>query len=174
MRFIELFQKTMERLAEIFFIGSAIATFGLLLLIFTDMASRNLIGFSIEGAIEISEYSLVAIGFLGLAYAQLKGAHVNVDFLLLCLSARAQRIVNVFILLILIVFFVTMSLQIGKETYISWIRMEYRSGTTLLIPTWPPQFVAFLGTVALVLAFISQLSGTIAGFKKKGSLTEGR
>ena len=143
------------------FMGLPEFFFGLFLLIFIDMALRNTIGFSIEGAIEISEYILIAIGFLGLGYAQLKGGHVNVDILLLSLPIKVQRIVKICILLALVVFFITMGMQVGEETYVSWVNKEYRSGTTLLIPTWPPKFIAFAGTIVLVLSFLVQLSRII-------------
>lgn len=173
-RFTEFFQKQVENLAWMFFIGSVVAILGLFSLIFADMTLRNAIGFSIEGGIEVSEYILTAIGFLGLAFAQLKGSHVNVDVLLLSLPPKAQRIINILILLNLIAFFIIMSHQIGKETYISWIDKEYRSGTTLLIPTWPPKFIAFLGSSALVLSFLVQLSRMITDFIKEWNLKKER
>lgn len=167
MRFIERIQKLVEKLAWIFFIGTVLAIFGLFLLIFADMTLRTAVGFSIEGAIEISEYILIAIGFLGLGYAQLTGNHVNVDVLLLKLPPRTQRIIHIFILLALILFFIIMGHQIGEEAYTSWVNKEYRSGTTLLIPTWPPKFIAFLGTYVLVLSFLVQLSRTITDLIKE-------
>ena len=166
MRFIEQFQKGAEKLAWIFFSGSVIAIFCLFLLVFADMTLRTTISLSIEGGIEISEYILVAIGFLGLGYAQLKGGHVNVDVVLLRLSPRTQRIISVLILVALIVFFVSMSQQIAKDAYVSWATKDYRSGTTLLIPTWPPKLVAFLGTGMLVLSLIVQLTRIITDLSK--------
>jgi TRAP-type C4-dicarboxylate transport system permease small subunit len=165
-RFIEQFQKGAEKLAWIFFSGSVIAIFCLFLLIFADMALRTTISLSIEGGIEISEYILVAIGFLGLGYAQLKGGHVNVDVVLLRLSPRTQRIISVLILVALIVFFVSMGQQIAKDAYVSWATKDYRSGTTLLIPTWPPKLVAFTGTGMLVLSLIVQLTRIITDLSK--------
>ncbi len=161
MRFIEQFQKGAEKLAWVFFTGSVVAIFCLFVLIFADMTLRTTISLSIEGGIESSEYLLVAIGFLGLGYAQLKGGHVNVDVLTLALSPRTQRVIKLFILLALIVFFLVMGQQIARDAYISWATQDYRSGTTLLIPTWPPKFVACMGTGMLVLSFIVQLTAII-------------
>lgn len=166
MRFIELFQKGTEKLAWIFFSGSVIGIFCLFMLIFADMTLRTTISLSIEGGIEVSEYILVAIGFLGLGYAQLKGGHVNVDVILLGLSPRTQRVINILILLTLIVFFWTMGQQIAKDAYTSWATKDYRSGTTLLIPTWPPKFLACMGTAMLVLSLIVQLTRVITEFFK--------
>jgi hypothetical protein len=60
-----------------------------------------------------------------------------------------------------------MGYQIGQEAYTSWITKEYRSGTTLLIPTWPPKFIAFLGTYVLVVSFLVQLSRIITDLIKE-------
>ena len=163
---MEQIRRWAEKLAWIFFIGTVVAIFGLFILIFMDMALRTALGFSIEGAIEVSEYILIAIGFLGLGYAQLKGGHVSVDIIVFNLSPKTQKIINSLILLALILFFVIMGYQIGQEAYNSWITKEYRSGTTLLIPTWPPKFIAFLGTYVLVLSFLVQLSRVITDLIK--------
>jgi TRAP-type C4-dicarboxylate transport system permease small subunit len=167
-RFIEKIQIGAEKLAWIFFMGTVAAIFGLFMLIFMDMTLRTAVSCSIEGGIEISEYILIAIGFLGLGYAQLTGSHVNVDIISLKLSPTIRRIINILILLVLIIFFITMGHQIGEEAYISWINKEYRAGTTLLIPTWPPKFIAFLGTYVLVLSLLVQLSRIITDLIKEG------
>jgi TRAP-type C4-dicarboxylate transport system permease small subunit len=164
---MEKIRRWAEKLAWIFFIGTVVAIFGLFILIFMDMALRTALGFSIEGAIEVSEYILIAIGFLGLGYAQLKGGHVSVDVIVFKLSPKTQKIINSLILLVLILFFVIMGYQIGQEAYTSWITKEYRSGTTLLIPTWPPKFIAFLGTYVLVVSFLVQLSRIITDLIKE-------
>lgn len=174
MRFIEKIQKGAEKLAWIFFMGTVFAIFGLFALIFMDMALRTAVGFSIEGAIEVSEYILIAIGFLGLGYAQLMGEHVNVDVILFRLPPKIRIIINIIILLGLILFFAIMGHQIGQEAYISWIDKEYRAGTTLLIPTWPPKFIAFLGTYVLVLSFLVQLSRIITDLIKEDKSKVGR
>jgi len=170
-RVIEQIQKGAENLAWIFFIGSTVAIFCLFVLVLADMTLRTTINLSIEGGIEISEYILVAIGFLGLGYAQLAGGHVSVDVILLRFSPKYQRIIGILILLALIAFFMTIGHQIGKEAYISWIEKECRSGTTLLIPTWPPKLVAFMGTIMLVLSLLVQLLRIITGFTKNKNST---
>ena len=156
-------KKGAENLLWIFFVASTVAVIALSLLIFADMAMRTAFDLSIEGGIEVSEYILVAVGFLGLGYAQLKGGHVSVDVLIFRFSPRVQRWLSIVQLVVLIVFFVMMALQIGKEAYIAWIEHESRSGTTLLIPTWPAKFIAFIGSVMLVFAFLVQLLSNLFG-----------
>lgn len=174
MRVVEQIQKIAENLAWIFFLGSTIAIFGLFLLVFADMTLRITVSHSIEGGIEISEYILVAIAFLGLGYAQLTGAHVGVDVIITRFSPKFQTIISILVLIALIVFFVTMGHQIGKDAYLSWIAKDCRSGTTLLIPTWPPKLVAFIGTIMLIFSFLAQLLRNITGFtENKNSKKQG-
>ena len=164
-------KKGAENLLWVFFAASTVGIVALSLLIFADMAMRTAFDLSIEGGIEVSEYILVAIGFLGLGYAQLKGGHVAVDVLIFRFSPRVQRWVNILQLVVLIVFFVMMTLQIGKEAYIAWVEHEHRSGTTLLIPTWPAKFLAFMGSAMLVFAFLVQLVSKVFG--SEGGETKG-
>jgi TRAP-type C4-dicarboxylate transport system permease small subunit len=171
---IEQIRKRAENLAWIFFLCSVFAIFGLFTLIFADIVLRSTANLSIEGAVEIGEYILAAVGFLGLAYAQFKGGHIRVEVLLLRLPHKWQRIVDILILLPVIVFFVVMTHQIGMDAYTAWIENDSRAGTTLLIPTWPPKFAAFLGCTMLVIVFLIQLLGYVIDLIKEKNPVTGR
>jgi TRAP-type C4-dicarboxylate transport system permease small subunit len=132
------------------------------LLIFIDIINRYLFGFTIQGLSEVSEYLLVVIGFMGLGYAQLTGAHVKIELLSSRLSPGLQKIINIIFLLIEMVFFIMMTWQIGKESYTSWQSKVYHWGVTWQLPTWLAIFVAFIGCVLLIISFLIQLVRNIA------------
>lgn len=145
------------RIVRISSILAMVAIIGLFLLIFADIVLRATVSVSLEGSIEISEYLLIALGFLGLGQAQLMGGHINVDVLFLKFSPRWRHVIQIAILVGLAVFFIIMAKQIGVETYVSWVEKIDRPGTTLLIPTWPRNLVAFIGCVLLIFAFLAQI-----------------
>jgi TRAP-type C4-dicarboxylate transport system permease small subunit len=126
-------------------------------LIFIDVMARNVFDFAFQGAGEISEYLLVLIAFFGLGYAQLTGTHVRIEVLFSRLPPRLKRIMNIFIMLLLIAFFIIMTWQIGKEAYRAWAENISHWGTTWLLPTWPAHAVAFVGCVLLLISFLIQL-----------------
>jgi C4-dicarboxylate transporter DctQ subunit len=170
---MEKIEKAIERLARLFFLACMLATVALFLLVFSDMAMRSFVNVSIEGGVEISEYVLVAIGFLGLGYSQLIGGHIRVDFFFCKLPLTLRRVTNICILIALFCFAFVMARQIGKETYIAWTEQEYLSGITLLIPTWPQKLVAFLGSSMLGLCFITQIVGNVIGLLKNREFLKG-
>lgn len=137
------------------------------LLIYLDVMGRYIFNFAIQGAGEVSEYLLVFIAFLGLGYAQLTGTHVRVEILLSRLSPRLQRKVDIIVLLLVAAFFIVMTWQIGKETYLVWERKVSHWGTTWSLPTWPVSFVAFIGCILLIISFFIQLVRNILGFDDK-------
>ena len=148
--------------------------FAFFFLLFVEVILRYFFNSPTVWANELAQMLFGAYAILGGGYILLTGGHVNVDVILIKLSPKIQIIINIIILLALILFFVIMGHQIGEEAYISWIDKEYRAGTTLLIPTWPPKFIAFLGSYVLVLSFLVQLSRIITDMMKKGTSGGGR
>lgn len=159
-------ERILSRTEFIIWIFSIAATLSIcltLLLICTDILGRSLFGFAIQGAAEVSEYLLVVLAFLGLGYAQLTGTHVKVEILLSRFSARFQKIVDTLILLLVTAFFIVMTWQIGKEAYKAWQSKIFHWGMVWLLPTWPKSFIAFIGSVFLIISFLIQLIRNILG-----------
>lgn len=163
MKYLERTLKGTESLAWVFMVGAMVAIVSLFLLVIMDIVARAMIGLSLEGEVEFSEYMLVAIAFLGLGYAQLTGTHVRVEAILSRFRPRVQTIINILILLLVTVLFIIMTQQIGQEAYRVWIERIYHPGMTMLIPTWPPFVVAFIGCILLILSFLTQLFRNIMG-----------
>lgn len=156
--------KTGESIVRAFSIIATIAVGCVTVLIFIDIAARNLFNVAFQGAGELSEYLLVAIAFLGLGYAQLTGTHVRVEVVFSRLPERLKRTVNIFILVLLIVFFTVMTLQIGKEVYKAWAEKIFHWGIGWALPTWPVPFVALIGCFLLVISFVIELVREIDKF----------
>jgi len=143
------------------YVLGAIAICALFALMFSDVSGRFLFNAPINGTTEISQYLLIAIAFLSLGYAQLKGAHVRVDTLVSRLPERLQTCLNIFVLLLAILFFVIMARQIGLRAYHDWAEKILLPLTTLRLPMWWGSLVAVIGSALLVVSLLIQLARDI-------------
>lgn len=62
-----------------------------------DVALRNLGFIGLKGMLEIIEYALFALTFIGITPAMRRGAHVSVDILLMRAHGNARRMLSVLI-----------------------------------------------------------------------------
>lgn len=128
----------------------AIATVVMMVATTVDVLSRNLIGPSVPGLMELSATLLVATVFLGLAYAGAANAHVSVDLITSRLPLGVARRLAGLMWLIgaaMTVWFVwatakraISSLSMGETTVgiIDW-------------PLWPARWIVVIGFAAFVL-----------------------
>jgi TRAP-type C4-dicarboxylate transport system permease small subunit len=135
----------------------AVAICGLFLLMFGDVSGRFLFNSPIKGTAEVSEYLLVAIAFLSLGYAQLKGIHISVETLVVHFPKKMRTVLNIFFLLVAMTFFIVMTLQIAERAYLDWANKILLSRTTVRLPVWWPSFVAALGCALLVISLGVQI-----------------
>lgn len=163
MRRLETILRRTDFAVMIFFVVGAISLWALFLITFGDIAARFLFGSTLWGTIELSEYLLVAIAFLALAFAQLTGTHVRVEAMSSRFPARVQTIVNVLVLLVAMGFFIIMTMQIGQRAYICWSEGILLSLTTVKLPIWWPSFIGAVGCALLVIALLTQLIRNIIG-----------
>jgi TRAP-type C4-dicarboxylate transport system permease small subunit len=163
MKKLETILRVTEIVVKILYIAGAISLCTLFVLTFGDLAGRYLFDRPIIGTLEYSEYLLVAIAFFPLGFAQLTGVHIRVEFLINRFPVRMQTVMNIFVLVLLIGFFVIMTVQIGERAYISWSDRVLLSGTTVKLPIWWPSFVGSFGCAMLAFALLTQLIRNIIG-----------
>jgi len=106
----------------------------------------------IHWIVEISEYALLWVTFLGASWVLRQGGHVRVDILLQHLSRRALRVCGMLsaasgalVSLVLVGFGINV-------TWVAYLRGSFRS-TGLDVPTWMIVIVIPLGSLLLVLRF---------------------
>jgi TRAP-type C4-dicarboxylate transport system permease small subunit len=142
------------------------AAIGLSLLIILADITARIISHTFEGAIITIELLLAAIAFMSLGYAQIRGTHVRVEFVVGRLRPKAQNVLNLVILILITGFIVALSSQVGRELYRAWVLNRVSSQATFQLPLWPTYFFALLGCIFFIVAFMVQIIYTIAGFKK--------
>ena len=161
MKHLEKIIRITEFVTGIMYVFGAISICALFVLMFGDVSGRFLFNAPINGTTEVSQYLLVAIAFLSLGYAQLKGAHVRVDTLVSRFPEKLQTCLNIIVLLLAILFFVIMTRQIGLRAYHDWSEKILLPVTTLRLPMWWGSLVAAIGSALLVVSLLIQLARNI-------------
>jgi C4-dicarboxylate transporter DctQ subunit len=160
----------LNRIIDICAVVAGILICALVLLIVGDIASRNLRLFSMPWSLDMAEYSLFFITFLGAPWVLREEGHIAVDILVARLSRANQelmaRIANIIAGLVCLILFIT---SIG----VLW--RSFSNGTmvheTFVFPEWwilivaPPVFLILMFIfVRLVLAPSSKRDERPVGF----------
>jgi len=115
-----------------------------------DVLLREAANKPVPGIIELSELAIVMITFLGLAYTQLKRAHVSVELLILHLPDRPQTVLKMVGLLLALVFFAFLTYASVGIAHKSILIQEVRYGI-IPFPIWPAKLVMPIGLSLLCL-----------------------
>ncbi len=141
------------------------------LLICAQVVGRQ-IGVHVKGADDLTAWSVVAAGFLPLAYTFRNGRHIRVT-LVIEKAGRARKTME-FCVLAVAAFFV------GYLTYSSvdmvWdsIRFDDLSQGLINIPLWIPQISIPIGSAVLTLAILDDLVASASGDTPSHVLATGR
>jgi TRAP-type C4-dicarboxylate transport system permease small subunit len=153
MKIIESISKAMNMVA----MGVLAA---MMLLTVADVSLRYVFSRPITGATEITEFMIVLVGFLGLAWCAVKGAHLKVDSLVSHFSPRLQAITDSFTYLIGLAICVI----IGWRSFMEGVDLKRLNVVTSLleVPVSPFYIVLALGFAVLSLVMVAQLIQYIA------------
>lgn len=88
--------KFFSRLIDYLAILARIVTICIVLIIFIDLLTVNLFNYSLPWSIEIAEYLLVYLTFLGAAWLLRKDGHIKLDLLLNALQKRNRLCLELF------------------------------------------------------------------------------
>jgi len=125
------------------------------ILICIDVMMRYGLNRPIRGAIEIIEYALVYITFLGASWAVPRGAHIDIDVVVQAMSKPWQRIcallsnlISLGVALLLTIFGVT-------TTWTAYTRHMFKP-TMLEVPGWIVLIIIPIGSALLALRFLRE------------------
>lgn len=133
--------------------GATLLFVGMTLVICAEVLLRYGFNSPISWVVEISEYSLLWITFLGAAWVLRHGGHVRVDILLQYLSPAALRLCGLFssaagVLTTLVL------LGFGIEATVSAMLRGAFKPTGIDVPTWMVIIVIPIGALLLMLRFV--------------------
>ena len=143
---------------------ASLLLFAMMIMTVADVSSRTFTDRSLPGAQEISEQLVVALIFLGLAFAFYRKEHVSLTVFTRTiprLPRAAVKIFGHFILLFLVLWMVKAT---GESAWLSFNRGEYRFGL-LRVPIWPAKIAIPIGLASLALQVICSIIEAYSEFQ---------
>lgn len=122
-----------------------------------------------SGSLEVTEFAMAAIVFLGIAYCGITGGHVAVDILERPLQHPKLRFVPVLLTFAGAVLFAAIAWLTAAEALTSM----HRVSNMVRWPHWPFQFIVAAGSAMYALVLLSQTMAILRG-KSQGSADDVR
>ena len=136
-------------------------------LVMYEVFLRYVVGKPPAIADEFAAYMLVAMSFIGLAYAWKKGTHVRIEFAVSRLPAKISRWIRA-ALLILALFYGVLVSRVMYFFVLDQYARGMKSPSWLMVPYFIPQIAMLVGFILLSLQLIVEVLKTV---KEKSSST---
>ncbi len=130
------------------------------LLICAQIVGRQ-IGIQVKGADDLTAWSVVAAGFLPLAFTYRNGRHIRVT-LIIEKVGHARKAME-FVVLVLAAFFMAYLTYSSVDMILDSIRFQDLSQGLINIPLWIPQITIPIGSAVLTLAILDDLVMLLTG-----------
>ena len=158
-------RRLIRMISTFFAILAALCVVAMMAMTVADVASRIVSGRSIPGAQELSEQLIVALVYLGMAYAFYKRDHVSVTICTALLSARLRATARLAGRSLLLAIVAWMGWRTGAEAWRSHVVGEVRFGL-LQMPLWPARAAIPLGLAALALQVVSDMVDRVSDLRE--------
>jgi len=156
--------KILDQVNIIMVVISTILILGLTLIVGADITLRYVFLRPLGWVKEVSEYILVALGFLVAAWILKDDGHVKMDLLLNKVNPKVQTVMNIItsIMSALVVLIVTwFTLRVMADFY----RTKLVTPSVLEPPKWILLIPIFVGSLLLAIQFIRRTFSFIARWK---------
>lgn len=135
---------------------SALALAAMVVVITSDVVTRNLFGFSMEISNEFGGYLLVAATFLAMPVAQARGAFHHIEFLQDSLSARGRAAVQLVLQAVSLAVVLIIEWQLARFVDIA-IHSGDVAPTVTATPLWIPELAMPIGMGLLCVMLAARL-----------------
>ncbi len=158
-----------DKFLDVLLVLAATAVVAATLLTLSDIVSRQFFNTAQGWAIEISEYSLVYMAFLGAAWLLKEEGHIKVEIIIELLNKRHQALMGVATSFIGVVISAVLT-YFGAKTTLD----EYLAGTYMYeSPLQPPLYLLLIpipvGTAALCIQFLCRIRKYFCQWKMEKS-----
>jgi TRAP-type C4-dicarboxylate transport system permease small subunit len=160
---ITIFDKTVDALA----FSAGVILVLMWIIICAEVVLRFLFSYSIIWAVEVNEFSLMVITFIGAAWLLKIEGHIKVDIVYTVLCARAQAFINIvtsIIGAIICVFLLKYGILVSMEHFQDGVV----SFTVMRFPTWPRYTLISLGSLLLFIQFLRRAHSNMILWKSGG------
>jgi tripartite ATP-independent transporter DctM subunit len=149
---LETASSALDRTSRFMSIANYAAAAVLLLIIvltFVDVLLRYFFNKPIAGSVELVQFGMIILVFLGGAYCQLTKAHVGVDLVVTALSKKGQVVLNSITYFLYLGILVLIVIHTTLDSF--WIAQEGQLTRTLLLPIAPVKFIIPFGCLLLLI-----------------------
>ena len=136
-----------------------------MMLTVTDVFLRYFFDSPVTASMELTEWLMVFVAFLGLAWCAIKGRHIKVEIIVGRLPHRAQEVINSINAFIIMGLCAFLGWRAFAESFVSR-QMHFASEVTG-IPHWPFYILTTFGFALLFLAMTTILVHSIYNVVKK-------
>ena len=151
-KFLSTAENRISQISEIFGVVAVVVLVCMMMLTVCDVVLRYFFNRPIMASAEITEYMMVIVGFLGLAWCALKGMHIKVQLIVGRFSERAQGIVDTINLIVIIGLCILIAWRSFSESMVA--EEMGRASDITDIPTYPFYYVIVFGYILLFFVMI--------------------
>lgn len=119
-----------------------------------DVSGRYLFNSPLFGAVEISEFLLVLLAFAGFAYAELRKAHITVDFFLISVPRRVRMALETTAALLGVAFWLLVAWRTALHA--GRVRAVNDVSFNLAIPTYPFYWIVVIGSILFAVMLLAR------------------
>ena len=167
MKFFDRLGRLVDKLNLLMVVVVSLMIVGLTFIVGADITLRYLFNKPLAWVKEVSEYMLVAFGFLTAAWILKDDAHITMDLVTVKMSPRTQTMLNIITSVIsaVLVFVVTwFSITITIDYY----RTGIVAPTVLEPPKWILMTPVIVGSFLLAVQFVLKTCAYVGRWKKLG------
>jgi|TARA_B110000503_G_scaffold143755_1_gene248057 TRAP-type transport system small permease protein len=143
----------------------AVGSIGLLIAMFLGVGDviGTFFNRPLNGALEITESTMVLIVFGGLAYAQIRRGHIRVELFYMRAGPRLRSCMDIVASISGVIFFSLVGWQAINETFFSWDFGESTNGLFRL-PLYPARAILAFGVILMVVQLVLDLFEDVKSF----------
>ncbi|MER3352608.1 MAG: TRAP transporter small permease [Hoeflea sp. D1-CHI-28] len=163
--------RLVDRIGTIFQVICQIALAILLLMVTQEVFRRYIMGSPTQYTLEYSEILIVLITFLSTGWVMRERNHVSVTFLAEMLSPRTVMRLEIFGLLLLLLFCLIV-VWFGGEIAAKYLENGARESSLVATPLWIPHSLIPLGFFVLALQVVSEIIMNISRLRDGSPLDQ--
>ncbi|WP_370207261.1 TRAP transporter small permease [Pararhodobacter marinus] len=156
-------------LMRLLFLAGSVAVILMMLHIGVDVLARAVLGRPTIGMVEtVTNYYMIAVCFLPLAFVQIQGGHLTVDSFTMALGPRALQIVTLFSLIVAAGITGLLTWHSALSALHKTQTGEYTDLSVIDFPLWPARWLLVAGYGATFLTLCLQAILSLAGRSLSG------
>jgi len=166
------FNNVIRNLPKYFGQLSGISIFLIMILTSADVVMRYFFKNPLIWVAEWSEYLMVSVVYLGLAYTDTLGGHIGIDLFVQKLSKKTRHILNYFNHTLMLAFVIVLTWQGWVLFEDSWRLNRHHMGASHT-PEFPANFALFIGCVVFCITLLVKIIRINRG-RLQNSVQEGK